>query len=165
MQYPPPPHEDKPKNLPNDFDFTDDREGHGCPFGAHIRRMNPRKDPVTPFIHRPLLRRGVPYGTVDATDKGILGLFLCASLEEQFEHLLGSWADNNPVGMPFESSGKDPIIGNHEHSDKFEVPVPDAAALRLGNMHAFVKTIGTSYLFFPSLRTLDFMAQACHVAD
>lgn len=26
----------------NDFTFADDRSGHACPFGAHIRRANPR---------------------------------------------------------------------------------------------------------------------------
>lgn len=148
----------------NDFDFSGDIEGHGCPFGAHIRRMNPRKDAVTPFIPRPLLRRGVPYGDPNTSDKGLLGLFLCASLEEQFEHLLGSWADNNPVGMPFESAGKDPIIGNHEQDNAFEIPMSEAAATHLGKMDAFVKTVGTSYIFFPSLSALHALGKICPVA-
>ena len=29
----------------NDFDFSEDPRAHGCPFGAHIRRMNPAQRP------------------------------------------------------------------------------------------------------------------------
>ena len=57
--------------------------------------MNPRKDPIVPLSKRPLIRRGMPYGPKfdqepDAP-RGLLGLFFCASLEDQFEHLLIEW--------------------------------------------------------------------------
>ena len=54
----------------DDFLYTDDRDGLGCPIGAHIRRTNPR-DVLKPYppaqsrsmteAHR-LLRRGRVYG-------------------------------------------------------------------------------------------------------
>ena len=146
----------------NRFNFGDDMEGLGCPFGAHIRRMNPRGDPVVPFLRRPLVRRGVPYGTVEGSEeKGLLGLFLCASLEEQFEHLLGNWANHNPMGPPLRSPGKDPLIGNHEATrDDLDIPLP--APLTAGNSppkpvrfdQAFINTRGTSYALFLSVSSL-----------
>ena len=157
-------------NPDNQFDFSKDLDGLGCPYGAHIRRMNPRKDPVVPFLRRPLVRRGVPYGKPNTDDeKGLLGLFLCASLEEQFEHLLGNWASNNPMGLPLQHAGRDPIIGNHEPcGDNFEIPLPrelgsslESADSRCGPpdfSHAFVDTRGTCYLLFPSVSTLTKIA-------
>lgn len=146
----------------DDFTFKDDPDGFGCPYGAHIRRMNPRNDPVVPFLKRPLLRRGVPYGTKEGPhEKGLLGLFLCASLEEQFEHLLGAWADNNPMGLPLGTTGKDPIIGNHEpYGGAFEVPIRGRAGpLLFKTLGAFVQTRGTVYLFFPSVSALEKIAK------
>jgi hypothetical protein len=151
----------KDNNDLNAFSFADDKAALGCPFGAHIRRMNPRQDPVVPFLRRPLVRRGLPYGGPDDAEKGLLGLFLCSSLEEQFEHLLGNWADNNPMGTPLQWAGKDPVIGNHErYGGRFEVPMADAGALAFDTMPVFVETRGTAYLLFPALHALRQMAEA-----
>src|SRR5271170_697595 len=60
---PPPPSPAYPRTSElNHFEFSEDPHARGCPFGAHIRRMNPRKDPVIPSRSRPLIRRGMPYG-------------------------------------------------------------------------------------------------------
>ncbi len=155
----------------NDFEYLDDRKGLQCPFGAHIRRMNPRDDPVVPRLRRPLLRRGLPYGEKydpgknnTSDDRGMLGLFFCASLEEQFEHLLGNWANRNPMGMPFAQDGKDPLIGNHEPNssqrmgNQFEIPMSDAPPIVLKGLDAFVETRGTCYAFFPSVPALTTIA-------
>src|SRR5262249_58291362 len=49
----------------NDFDYAKDERGRQVPFGAHIRRMNPRDTKLTRLtdvnIHR-LIRRGTTYG-------------------------------------------------------------------------------------------------------
>lgn len=146
------------QKLTNDFVYKNDRQGLGCPIGAHVRRMNPRDDPVVPFLRRPLLRRGVPYGAAGTEDVGLLGLFFCTSLEEQFEHLLGKWANDAPMGMPQSDSGKDPLIGQHEVlGATFDIPLP-TGAVRLKNLPAFVKTMGTCYVFFPSLEALSTLA-------
>jgi len=154
----------------NHFSYSADADGLSCPYGAHIRRMNPRDDPVVPQLHRPLLRRGAVYGEkYDSTTtsggtgpdagRGLLGLFFCANLEEQFEHVLGNWANNDPIGMPYTSPGKDPIIGNHEKlGNSFEIPMRDAAAKVLRGLPAFVETRGTCYAFFPSLHALRTIA-------
>lgn len=148
-----------------------DLNGFRCPFGAHIRRMNPRDDPVVPKMKRPLLRRGLPYGPKypiqedglfedDMKDRGLLGLFFCASIEDQFEHVLANWANNNPMGMPFKQHGKDPLIGNQALLvGQFEIPMRNAESIWLNDLPVFVETRGTCYAFFPSIKALNRIAE------
>jgi Dyp-type peroxidase family len=148
----------------NDFDFRADPHGLGCPFGAHIRRMNPREDPVVPVRKRPLIRRGIPYGPTAATDqdaeRGLLGLFFCASLEDQFEHLLAEWGNKNPFGVPNPSTAKDPIVGNHEgRGGVFDIPTATGPHPQISGFTPFVTTKGTLYSFFPSLPALAALAE------
>ena len=156
------------ETIINDFTFADDLNGEGCPFGAHIRRMNPREDPsVVPFRRRPLARRGMPYGPKfepDADDenakaeRGLLGLFFCASLEDQFEHLLAEWGNANPMGPDNRGNAKDPLIGNHENWDSV-FDIPGESSCQLSGFKPFVTTRGTLYAFYPSLPALDWIAQ------
>lgn len=162
----------------DEFDFSDDKEGLGCPYGAHIRRMNPRADLVVPFRRRPLIRRGMPYGpaykpnsaepgsakpeskeTDRKKERGLLGLFFCASLEDQFEHLLAEWGDSNPMGPDNRGNAKDPLVGNHEDPEAvFDVPVPGETLRQLDGFTPYVTTRGTLYTFYPSLAALDMIA-------
>jgi deferrochelatase/peroxidase EfeB len=157
-------------NNPNVSDNNDfghhatDPHGLACPFGAHIRRMNPRDDPVVPILRRPLLRRGVSYGkkwdanAPDNLERGMLGLFFCGSIEEQFEHVLGNWANNNPMGLPYSpasQAGKDPLVGNQNSiGNTFEIPMRAGPPILLRGLPAFVQTRGTCYAFFPSVPAL-----------
>jgi len=92
------------ERLSPDFGYQADPKGFGCPFGAHIRRINPRDDPIAPPRLRPLFRRGMPYGSsyiegeCPARERGLIGLFFCASIEDQFEHLVSEWIENKPMG-------------------------------------------------------------------
>ena len=149
-----------PKANDNEFGFEDDPEGLGCPMGAHIRRANPRNDLVGPFIARPLLRRGTPYDEPGGKDKGLLGLFFCASLEEQFEHVLGAWMNSSPLRLSTHGFvGKDPLVGNQDiYNAEFEMPKTSTSKLTLCEIPTFVQTVGTSYAFFPSLAALQKIA-------
>jgi len=143
----------------DEFDFADDPHGEGCPFGSHIRRMNPRTDQVVPARARPLIRRSMPYGLHFEESpngkRGLLGLFFCASLEDQFEHLLAEWGDSNPMGLNNQGNSKDPLIGNHDNQDAFfDIPVPGDALCQIKNFTPFVTTRGTLYAFFPGLTAL-----------
>jgi hypothetical protein len=132
--------------------------------------MNPRDDPVVPILRRPLLRRGAPYGQkydpkkedpnqANSIDRGLLGLFFCSSIEEQFEHVLGNWSNNNPMGLPYTESGKDPLVGNQDCiGNAFEIPRKTEPRLVLKDLPAFVETRGTCYAFFPSLEALKKIA-------
>jgi deferrochelatase/peroxidase EfeB len=119
----------------NDFDYRSDPRGTGCPFGSHIRRLSPRSDPAVPPRKRLLIRRGVPYSETIELDEqtqikeeGMLGLFICASLERQFEFLLHDWVRKAP--MQSAQEGPDPLLSS------------------------FVTTRGTLYALYPSLATL-----------
>lgn len=149
----------------DDFDFSKDREGQGCPFGSHIRRMNPRGDPIVPLRQRPLIRRGMPYGKKYADDpageRGLLGLFFCASLEDQFEHLLAEWGNANPMGPFNRGRSKDPFIGGYGGpGEVFDIPMPDRTLRQLDGFKPFVTTRGTLYTFFPGLPGLRLLATA-----
>lgn len=153
-------------NKAQDFDFSHDPAGLGCPFGAHIRRMNPRNDALAQRRRRPLMRRGMPYGpaydgTPDsaAIPRGLLGLFFCASLEDQFEHLLGEWANKSPMGPDARGRAKDPLIGQHDDpAATLHLPAAaPAAGQHLGGLLPFVSTRGTCYLLYlaqPALQAL-----------
>ena len=146
-----------------DFDFAKDQAGRGCPFGAHIRRMNPRDDPVVPIRRRPILRRGMPYGPLydpkggadNKKPRGLLGLFFCTSLEHQFEHLVGQWANDTPMGPNNRGNARDPLIGQNDPARHvYDIPLSDTATLALRGLEPFVTTKGTLYAFFPSLSAI-----------
>ena len=167
------------KNAPpEDLDFTGDPQGLGCPFGAHVRRLNPRTagtespDAVVHARLRVLARRGRPYGPAnwegrhDRVERGLLGLFFCASLEDQFEHLLGHWADAVPLGLPDRGRAKDPLAGAHEDpAARFDIPLPGRAAPTLPAPPAFVRTRGTAYAFYPGRRGLQLLLEDRDLLD
>ncbi len=163
--------------LYNGFSFHDDARGAGCPMGSHLRRMNPRGDPLVQNRRRPLMRRGMPYGprwTPDAAltpsprddrrnvePRGLLGLFFCASLEDQFEHLLGAWADRNPLGPNNRGTAKDPLIGQHDDPQAWlEIPgAPGTPARRIAGLRPMVATRGTVYLLYLTQPALQVLAE------
>lgn len=155
-----------PGATANGFDFATDPAAAGCPFGAHIRRLNPRNDGIVQRRSRPLMRRGMPYGPrYDGTaaadqPRGLLGMFFCASLEHQFEHLLGAWANRNPLGPDNPGTAKDPLIGQHDDPRAwFVIPGADGSPpRRLSMPRPFVATRGTAYLLFPTAPALQALA-------
>lgn len=163
----------KPAKAPLvDFDYENDAAGLGCPFGAHVRRMNPRGTAIAQRVPRPLMRRGMPYGracpgVTDGRGRGLLGWFFCASIEEQFEHLLGQWADRVPLGSPDTGDAKDPLMGDNLPHARFVVPRQKAHGgdLVFDGLSSFVTTRGTAYLFYPSLSTVDGIIQNDPWAD
>ncbi len=47
----------------NNFDFSNDQGQRRCPFGAHIRKTNPRADiPENALTPRRIIRQGIPPG-------------------------------------------------------------------------------------------------------
>jgi hypothetical protein len=166
-----------------DYDYSGDPAGRGCPFGSHVRRMNPRV-PLAPdhgasapldddlrLAHfsraRPLLRRGMPYGPpwdgqADHKERGLIGHFFCASIEDQFEHLIAEWAERVPLGSPDRGGARDPLIGSHDGRDgPFEMPgAQGKPPRRLDGLSPFVRTRGLAYLFYPSLVTLGRIARS-----
>ncbi len=135
-----------------------DRNGLGCPFGAHVRRMRSPDRGDGLVIPRPLQRRGVPFGPADWSEspkpdgvpRGLLGHFFCASIETQFEHLLGQWAARAPLDFPPDDCARDPLIGPHEDPvAALRVPIDRRPVQHLGGMQHWTTTLGTLYAWYP----------------
>jgi len=155
------PCEPKPEES---FNFDDDKQGFGCPFGAHIRRTNPRGDSIAPQRLRPLFRRGMPYGRKygDGTEhekRGLIGLFFCASIEDQFEVVVSEWVEKKPMGPRHLGNAKDPLVGHHDGEAFFHIPQENRPGIKLTGFEPLVTTCGTLYAFFPSLSALRDIAR------
>jgi Dyp-type peroxidase family len=147
----------------NAFMFGDDPRGLKSPFGAHVRRMNPRDSVIigVPRLHR-MIRRGTNYGPLlppgvqedDGIDRGLLFAFVGAHLDRQFEFIQREWAnDGKFIGAPTE---KDPLVST---SDGREFTIPkQPIRLHLKGLPAFVVNRGGEYCFMPGLRALRWLA-------
>lgn len=145
----------------NDFDYApswehpgvdDDHEGQRCPVGAHIRRCNPRTARVAGMRHsRRLIRRGMPsaWKDDDGTETvGLLGLFIGASLERQFEFIQRQWIQDGLAASGIRHQ-QDPIAGLRSEPTPFSIP-----GVGVAELPPLVTTRGSLYLFFPGLSML-----------
>lgn len=158
-----------PSSYLNDFDYANDPHGYQCPFDSHMRRTNPRGDMVAGSDggQHPIIRRGMPYGPwynpttgeEDGIERGLLGLFICVSLEDQFEFLITNWMNRGGFRPELPSQTKDLTIGSHTMGDTpFQVPTPNGR-VSLPNFSHFITTRGAAYCFLPSLTALRYMAR------
>ena len=151
----------------NDFDYRDDPNGERCPLTAHIRVTNPRDMPlraVESNVPR-LIRRGMPYGPPldsdvdDGQDRGLIGLYICASLARQFERVL-MWinrADFSPAfgrGPHASLRRQDALIGARHVTGadptlRLSQERPMTVPLR-----SFVRTRGMVYCLIPGMDAL-----------
>lgn len=156
--------EDRSRN--NDFLYQEhDPRGFKCPAGAHIRRVNPRDAEVIGLTrqHR-IIRRGTSYGPPfpegsledDGADRGLVGVFIGAHLDRQFEFIKSDWInDGNFFGSPGE---KDPVAGPNDGTGNFTIP-EQPIRRRIQNLPGFVVTRGGEYCFLPSLSALRWLAE------
>jgi deferrochelatase/peroxidase EfeB len=165
----------------NDFDYVNadgsgDPKGLRCPVGAHMRRINPRGQPVTGQgkpggsnnTHR-LTRRGMPYGPVydpaqpcDGVDRGLLGYFINTNIENQYEFVLGEWVNKAEFAgsVRLNPKSKDPMIATQDPEDSiFVIPQPNGApSIKVTGLSTFVKTKAAAYCFLPSITAIKFIA-------
>ncbi len=156
-----------PDNKLNDFDFTEDPQGLACPFDSHIRRTNPRGEAVAGADgdRHPIVRRGMPYGpkydpsskTADHQERGLLGLFVCASLEDQFEFLMTNWINRGGFRPGLSSHSRDLIAGNNTLGDTALQPSSSQMAA-FPAFADFVTTRGAADCFLPSITGLKYIA-------
>jgi hypothetical protein len=118
--------------------------------------MNPRGENLAHAVRtRPLLRRGMPYGSHASEERGLMGQFFCASIEDQFEHLVGQWADRVPLGSRDPGSARDPMFGAHLPGDgPFVIPMEQGKPITIEKLDSFITTQGIAYLFYPSMVAL-----------
>lgn len=152
----------------NHFDYSNDPHGRRVPFGAHIRRMNPRDTQLTRLtdvnIHR-LIRRGATYGypydpnalaeADDDVPHGSYFLFISARAMATMEFLQQEWInDGNFIGIGNE---RDPIIGLQEQDASFTIP-KEPVRRRVHGIQTFNVLRGGEYFFMPSINALQWLA-------
>lgn len=160
----------------NDFGFAhEDAGGRRCPFGAHIRRANPR-DMLKPGAeesqlavrrHR-LLRRGRSYGEpslpipleaaneANPPERGLVFMGLNASFRRQFEFIQQTWIENTKfAGLTDE---RDPLVGTCPMGQHFSIQA-DPARRRVSGLRTFVSMVGGAYFFVPGLTALSRLAR------
>jgi Dyp-type peroxidase family len=165
-----PDHDDPRLANENNFNYANDPQGYACPFGAHVRRSNPR-DSLGPDRqlalhsanrHR-ILRRGRSYGprlenplVDDGVDRGLHFICLNSDIERQFEFVQQTWI-NNPVfsGLYAEV---DPLVGNLAKGDAIFTVPGEPLRSRVHNLSRFVMVKGGSYFFLPGMRALSYLA-------
>ena len=142
----------------NDFRYLPyDVDGRVCPVGAHIRRTNPRdaSGRMLPFSRRHrIIRRGMPYGQPDDSDRGLIFMCFCADIERQFEVIQAEWCmDGNAFGL---GRDQDVLMGNSDGPRRFMVagerPYLATVARNL------VVTRGSEYLLMPGRPALEILA-------
>ena len=158
-------------------DGSGDPKGLRCPVGAHMRRVNPRDQPVTGQgqpggsnnTHR-LIRRGLPYGPnydpaqpYDGIERGLLGYFINSSIENQYEFVLGHWVNDAEFAgaVRLDPKAKDPMIGTQDPKESiYVIPQANGAPpIRLTGFSSFTTTKAAAYCFLPSITAVKFISQ------
>lgn len=157
------PNPDPPVSL-TDFDYYDDAR---CPFGAHMRRCNPRGGKIVQRSARHtrrLVRRGMPYGPAfnpsnpDDEQRGLLGNFIGANPGAQFEAVMCDWL-NLGLQDPRITASNDPLLGaNVGETSWFDIPLPSGKTIRLRGLPRFVVARGGAYTFLPSIPAIRYLA-------
>lgn len=164
----------------NDFGYHHiDADGLRCPFGAHIRRSNPRdsldpkpgtdKSLAVNKRHR-ILRRGREYGppltqeeiwqSTDpngaGADRGLYFICLNADIGRQFEFVSHTWVNNpNFAGL---YDDPDPLTGPpRDGGANFRVPATPLRQ-RYQGIPQFVTVRGGAYFFLPGIRAIRYLA-------
>jgi Dyp-type peroxidase family len=153
--------------TPDHPETYDDSKGYRCPIGSHIRRNNPRSSTIAggAGVKHRIVRRGLPYGPVfdpahpdDGIERGLLGIFIGASLKDQFEFLMSDWV-NGDTFAPGISGTRDPVLGSNEDgTGKFFIPVQGKGRVVVSGFSRLVTTRGGAYGFLPSLTALRYLS-------
>ena len=157
----------------------EDPEGLRCPFGAHIRRANPRDslnpgstDQIAISNRHRILRVGRKYAantSRNANDAaaaaggkpGLVFLCLNADIERQFEFIQQTWIQGNVISLtcPISLKGEtDPLLGSGDSSG-YTVPSHDGL-IRLAPPPRFVTVRGGGYFFMPGRSVIAWLATA-----
>lgn len=142
----------------NDFDYSTDSPARKCPIASHIRRSQRRNEDSQQ--HR-LLRRAFPYGPPwvpkDGQERGLIGHFLCTSLQQQYEFIVSQWENGSTV----DANARDPLIGaiDAQHKPSFKLYWPDnKTSVKVTGFGRFTTTRGGAYCYLPSIGGLKALA-------
>lgn len=152
-----------------DFDYSHDPKGDRCPISAHIRITNGRDQPLNfanqmmfPAGFPRVLRRGSSYGPAlegeidDGKDRGIIGMFLCANINQQF-YALTRWIAATNFSKAFaDQAGQDPLFASRQvprASNGFTMPTANGPVTLTG-LPNFIRMQGVAISLLPSIETL-----------
>jgi deferrochelatase/peroxidase EfeB len=158
-----------PERAGDFFDYSRDAAGKFCPVAAHIRIVNGRDRPLSganqimfPNGFPRVLRRGSSYGTWldgvadDGKDRGIIGMFLCANVNQQF-YPLTRWIGTTNFSDDYaDPNGQDSLFGSRSvprASKSITIPTADGP-VKLDGIPDFIRIQGVAILLLPSLTTL-----------
>ncbi len=151
--------------LPKSEDFLfgrDDPQGLACPFGAHIRRANPRdqfdpddKTQMSITNRHRIIRRGRSYVAGDGSE-GLLFMCLNADIERQFEFLQQTWIGSTAFGQLRDEA--DPLTGLNRKDDGIYTIPALGGPKQLTGIPSFVSVIGGGYFFLPGRQALSFLS-------
>lgn len=148
----------------NNFDYNKD-DNSKCPFHAHIRKSNPRRDDNDK--KHIMARRGIPYGQVvkpsidnnchklPTEGVGLLFMSFQKSIKNQFEEIQKNWV--NEPNFPKKKDGIDPVIGQDKNGTiskgMFPIKYGDNSPSNLmeGSFESAVTMKGGEYFFAPSI--------------
>lgn len=153
----------------NSFGYTGDSYGLYCPVSAHIRVNNPRDQELdgpsklmggVPRV----IRRGVTCGSKlvgtedDHEERGLAGMFLCASIQRQF-YKLATWMNENNFSPSFTNvRAQDPLANRYIAKASSDFLIPTATDVKKVSLQNFVLTKGTAFFLLPSLTALRRLA-------
>jgi Dyp-type peroxidase family len=149
-----------PEPPDNDFLFgTEDPGGLRCPFGAHIRRVNPResfeagsKMQLDIANRHRVFRVGRAYPPQHGSpNPGLLFMCINANIERQFEFVQQTYM----LGSSFQGleNEVDPFAARPGLSDVLTIPTENGP-LRLRGLGDFVRVRGGAYFFMPGRNTV-----------
>ncbi len=138
---------------PNDnaFDFLNDPAALHCPFGAHIRKVNPREGDRDVVDVPRILRRGIPFGPLFEKDpnaeRGLLFVAYQSSLKRQFVFISARWM--NTPNLPHDGSGIDLLVGRAMGARRMPINGPAGNVVVTFDQSNWIKPTGGAYLFAP----------------
>jgi Dyp-type peroxidase family len=160
-------------DVPNNFNYADDRDGVKCPLHAHVRKTNPRGSggfQQTEAQERAHLmaRRGITYGDREPGmgdrpegEVGLLFMSYQTDIANQFEFTQQTWANNPEFPQATAATGQpgiDPIIGEGKvGANQQQCPLhwgDPATGRKATSFAGFVTLKGGEYFFAPVISAL-----------
>jgi Dyp-type peroxidase family len=140
----------------NGFDFSDDMLGTRCPFGAQIRKVNPRAGPKDEVRVPRIIRRGIPFGPPFKDDptapRGLAFISFQTSIVDQLEFLTSRWM--NVPTRPGPGSGHDLLVGRSTAVRSMDLPGPSGRVTVSDDGQQWIIPTGGGYMFAPGKAAL-----------
>ena len=150
----------------NDFMFgVEDPQALRCPYGAHIRRANPRdsfdpgsEEQIAIVNRHRIIRVGREYVPRPKQNPGLLFMCLNGDIERQFEFVQQTW--HLSASFHGLANEKDILLNDEEASTSgYTIPTRNGP-VRLSPAPQFVSTKGGGYFFLPGKRLIDYLIGA-----